>query len=115
MVGAAVTGVPGHQFAMASGVNAALRQVGGAIGVAVMLAITADATPLTLNDLAHDGFYVAVVALFAGGVIALGMGSLKQVAMPASSPDPGDAAGSAERDGAAPAERQSVGGAVSGA
>lgn len=79
MVGAAVTGVPGHEFAMASGLNAALRQIGGAIGVAVMLAVTADATALTLNDLAHDGFYIAVAAMFAGGIVALGMGHPKVV------------------------------------
>ena len=83
MVGGAVTGAPAPQFAQASGANAAIRQVGGAIGVALMLAITTNATPATLNDLAHDAFWVAVAALFAGGVVALGMGSGTQAGVEA--------------------------------
>ncbi len=75
VVGGALTAVPPAQFALASGLNSAIRQVGGAIGVALVVAITAAATPATLLSQAHDAFVVCMVAMFLGAVIALPMGS----------------------------------------
>jgi EmrB/QacA subfamily drug resistance transporter len=71
LVGAALTAVPSEQFALGSGINAALRQVGGALGVAVAIAIVTDA--LTGNVLAHchTAFVVSAFAMFAAALLAL--------------------------------------------
>ncbi len=71
LVGAALTSAPSTAFALASGINAAFRQVGGAIGVALVFAITSVATASTAVDLGHAAFFVAAASLFAGGLVAL--------------------------------------------
>jgi EmrB/QacA subfamily drug resistance transporter len=71
LVGAALTSAPPTAFALASGVNAAFRQVGGAIGVALVFAITSVATASTAVDRGHVAFFVAAASLFAGGLTAL--------------------------------------------
>jgi EmrB/QacA subfamily drug resistance transporter len=71
LVGAALTSAPPTAFALASGINAAFRQVGGAIGVAVVLAITSVATASTAVDRGHTAFVVAAASLFVGGLVAL--------------------------------------------
>ena len=70
LVGGALTSAPPRQFALASGINSAIRQIGAAIGVALVAAILTDATPANLLGREHSAFAVCVAALFAGGCLA---------------------------------------------
>jgi EmrB/QacA subfamily drug resistance transporter len=70
LVGGALTSAPPRQFALASGINSAIRQIGAAIGVALVAAILTDATPANLLSREHSAFAVCVAALFAGGCLA---------------------------------------------
>jgi EmrB/QacA subfamily drug resistance transporter len=71
LVGAALTAVPSEQFALGSGINAALRQVGGALGVALAIAIVTDAIGGNVLAHCHTAFIVSACAMFAAAIIAL--------------------------------------------
>jgi NTE family protein len=73
LLGATLMSVPGSQYAVASGLNNALRQVGGAIGVAVVIAINGNAIGAEATDRGHASFVFAGVALLVSGVIAFAM------------------------------------------
>lgn len=70
---AALTSAPPAAFGLASGINAAMRQVGGAIGVAIAIAITVDAAPADLVSSHHAAFYVSTVFMAAAAVAAMAM------------------------------------------
>ncbi|HEV3001678.1 MAG TPA: MFS transporter, partial [Solirubrobacteraceae bacterium] len=70
---AALTSAPPAAFALASGINSAMRQVGGAIGVAIAVAITVDASPGDLVSSHHAAFYVSTVFMAAAAVAAMAM------------------------------------------
>lgn len=69
--GTAVAAAPGETFATASGLNSVARQVGAALGVAVVIAIIGTPSPLT----AHAAFDNAW-SFGAGCLIAAGIGCL---------------------------------------
>jgi EmrB/QacA subfamily drug resistance transporter len=71
LVGAAMASAAPSQFAMASGINSAARQVGGAIGVALVAAIFGNAVGASAVDNGHAGWIVAGAALLAGGLLSL--------------------------------------------
>jgi len=82
LIGAAVTSVAPERFALASGVNAAIRQVGGAIGVAAVIGLVGTPTASTVLGRTHAAFVVAAVAVgLAAVVVAL-------LRMPAIATDP---------------------------
>jgi EmrB/QacA subfamily drug resistance transporter len=73
LLGGALTSAPPEQFANASGINLTFRQVGGAIGVAVAVAVTAHGAG-TLLDRTHDVFVVLAAATAIGGIVSATMG-----------------------------------------
>jgi EmrB/QacA subfamily drug resistance transporter len=73
LVGAALTAVPAEQFALGSGINAAMRQVGGALGVAVTIAIVSNAVGGSVLAHCHTALVVAACAMFAAAIVALAL------------------------------------------
>ena len=61
---AAVSSLPAHRYAVGSAVNQTARQVGGAIGIAVLVLILGDEP--TLESFHHLWAYAAVLAVSAG-------------------------------------------------
>jgi NTE family protein len=92
--GAAVGSVPGPRFAVATSLNSVARQLGAALGVAVLIAILGNPTPLQALHAFEHGW------LFAGGCFLAG--SLACVGLVAR---PGDARQS-ESEGAAISRRR---------
>ena len=64
--GAAVGSVPGPRFAVATSLNSVARQVGAALGVAILIAIIGTPTPLQALHAFEHGW------LFAGGCFLVG-------------------------------------------
>lgn len=73
LVGAALTSVPDDQFALASGVNAALRQVGGALGVAVAIATVTTILGADVLAQCQVALVISAGAMFLAAVLALGL------------------------------------------
>jgi hypothetical protein len=69
----AVSGLRYDRFAVGSAVNQTARQVGGALGVAVLVAIlgTATTASASLAAFRHLWIYCVFMALLAGGVCTL--------------------------------------------
>jgi EmrB/QacA subfamily drug resistance transporter len=74
LVGAAVTSVPEESFGIGSGINAAMRQIGAAVGVAIVIAIIAGTGGGTPLDHIHDAFLVTIVGFVTAAVAALALG-----------------------------------------
>lgn len=86
--GAAVASAPGQSFATATGLNAVARQVGAALGVAVVVAILGTPSPLQAVAAFHHAWTFG-----AGCLIVSGLGCLLVGPVPAErSPSLGDAA-----------------------
>jgi NTE family protein len=66
--GAAVASAPGESFATATGLNSVARQVGAALGVALVVAIIGTPTPLTAAAAFQHAWSFGSVCLFAAGV-----------------------------------------------
>lgn len=73
LVGAALTSVSEDQFATASGINAALRQVGGALGVAIAIATVTTIFGADLLAQCQDALVISAGAMFVAAVLALGL------------------------------------------
>ncbi len=72
---AAVTDIGAERFATASAVNAAFRQIGAALGTAILVAILGEPTTLAgALSAADDAYVFAVVASLAAGAVALLLG-----------------------------------------
>jgi EmrB/QacA subfamily drug resistance transporter len=70
LLGCALTSAPASQYASASGINLALRQMGGALGVAAVAAIAADSSGSMLTR-THVMLAVGVVGAVAAALLAL--------------------------------------------
>ena len=70
---AAVSSLPKERFGVGSAVNQTARQVGGAIGVAILVAIVGDASSPheALGHFQHLWFYGATMALISGSIGSL--------------------------------------------
>jgi NTE family protein len=86
---AAVSAAPGRNFATATGLNTVARQVGAALGIAVVVAIIAAPSPATANAVFHEAWTFGAVCLFVAGLGCLLVGR----ATAGETPAPGDAAG----------------------
>jgi EmrB/QacA subfamily drug resistance transporter len=85
--GTAVASAPGRSFATATGMNTVARQVGAALGVAVVVAIIGTPTPATAYAVFHDAWTFGAVCLFVAGLGCLLVGRVT----PGPAPVPGDA------------------------
>jgi EmrB/QacA subfamily drug resistance transporter len=86
--GAAVASAPGESYATATGLNSVARQVGAALGVALVVAILGTPSPLDVLNAFHHAWTFGAACLFAAGAGCL----LVQRLRPESSPSLSDAA-----------------------
>ncbi len=93
--GAAVASAPGQNFGTATGLNSVARQVGAALGVALVVAIIGTPSPLQALGAFRDAWSFGAACLFAAGLGCLLVGRL-QTEMP---PSLIDAAQALLRDG----------------
>ena len=92
--GTAVASAPGGSFATATGMNSVARQIGAALGVAVVVAIIGTPTPATADAVFHDAWTFGAICLFVAGLGCLLVGHVKVSEVPAPGEDArGDAAG----------------------
>ena len=92
--GTAVASAPGGSFATATGMNSVARQIGAALGVAVVVAIIGTPTPATAYAVFHDAWTFGAICLFVAGLGCLFVGHVKVGEVPAPGEDArGDAAG----------------------
>lgn len=73
LVGAALTSIPPDQFALGSGVNAAIRQVGGALGVALAIATVANAIGGDVLAHCQTSLIISAVAMLVTAAVAMGL------------------------------------------
>jgi predicted acylesterase/phospholipase RssA/CRP-like cAMP-binding protein len=74
--GAAVASAPGDSFATATGLNSVARQVGAALGVALVVAIIGTPAPLQAAHAFDNAWTFAAVCLFVAGLGCLLVGRL---------------------------------------
>jgi len=90
LTGAAVASAPGSSFATATGMNSVARQVGAALGVAVVVAIIGMPASAKAYGVFHDAWTFGAICLFAAGLGCLLVGRAKAAEAPASAAVPRD-------------------------
>ena len=83
LTGTAVASAPGENFATATGMNSVARQIGAALGVAVVAAIIAAATPAGAYAAFQKSWAFGAACLFAAGLGCLLAGRVKTGQAPA--------------------------------
>ena len=73
---ASLAAVPGGRYATASAVSSSARQLGGVLGIAVLVVILGDPTPATAVDAFRDGWVLSIIAFLVVAVVALPLGRL---------------------------------------
>ena len=81
--GTAVASAPGGNFATATGMNSVARQVGAALGVAIVVAIIGTATPATAYEVFRHAWMFGAACLIAAGLGCLLVGHVKADQTPA--------------------------------
>jgi EmrB/QacA subfamily drug resistance transporter len=76
LTSAAVAAAPGHMFATATGINSVARQVGAALGVALVVAIIGAPSPLEAQAAFQNAWTFGSACLFAAGLGCLLVGRL---------------------------------------
>jgi predicted acylesterase/phospholipase RssA/CRP-like cAMP-binding protein len=77
LTGTAVASAPGDSFATATGMNSVARQVGAALGIAMVVAIIGTPTSATAFAVFHGAWTFGAVCLFAAGLGCLLIGRVK--------------------------------------
>jgi NTE family protein len=99
--GTAVGSAPGGSFATATGMNSVARQIGAALGVAIVVAVIGTPTPATAYAAFQHAWIFGAVCLFAAG---LGCVLVGRVAV-GQAPTPADAAPVVLAEAGAPQDR----------
>lgn len=79
MITASITAVPSSRFAVGSAVNAALRQVGGAVGIAALVAVVGTPQPFDALDAFQSGFWLTAIVIALSAMLAAGLGRAEPV------------------------------------
>ncbi|MCF6378261.1 DHA2 family efflux MFS transporter permease subunit [Nocardioides KLBMP 9356] len=74
---AALAAVPGARYATASALMSSARQLGGVLGIAVLVVILDDPTPATAVDAFRDGWMLSIGAFLVVAVLALPLGRIR--------------------------------------
>jgi NTE family protein len=74
---AAVASAPGESFAAATAINSVARQLGAALGVAVVIAVIGTPAPQDAVAAFHHAWSFSAVALLAAGLGCVGVGRLR--------------------------------------
>jgi NTE family protein len=108
--GTAVASAPGGSFATATGMNSVARQIGAALGVAVVVAIIGTPTPATAYAVFHDAWTFGAICLFVAGLGCLLVGHVKvgEVSAPSDAARGDAARGDAPRAVLAEVEPQGI-------
>ncbi len=80
--GVAVASAPGSGFAASTGLNAVARQLGAALGVAVVVAIIGTPSPLDALNAFDQAWRFGAACLFAAGLGCLALGRIRAEAAP---------------------------------
>ena len=75
---ASLAAVPGGRYATASAVTSSARQLGGVLGIAILVVILGEPTPATAVDAFRDGWVLSIVAFVLVAVIAFPLGRLRK-------------------------------------
>ncbi len=76
---ASLAAVPGGRYATASAVSSSARQLGGVLGIALLVVVLGDPTPATAVESFRDGWMLSIVAFLLVALLAAPLGRLESV------------------------------------
>jgi EmrB/QacA subfamily drug resistance transporter len=76
---AALAAVPGGRYATASAVVSAARQIGGVLGIAIIVVLIGELAPATVIDSLRDGWLLSIGAFLLVALIALPLGRIDAI------------------------------------
>jgi EmrB/QacA subfamily drug resistance transporter len=83
---ATLAAVPGGRYATASAVASSTRQMGGVLGIALLVVIIGTPTPATSVDSFRDGWWMSVACFVVVGIIAVFLGRIEPATEEAEDP-----------------------------